>query len=381
MTYSKDSRQSFVHDQIMWRTRGDNAAERRLKRHGLEMDVELARRGARLGRDFDQLGLETRVNPNVVQGTGGYFAPPLWLIEQFAVGARPDRVVADLAPSFPLARGISSINMPRFSTGDSTAEDYGDDDVSDTDAIDAGVTSNVATITGQADVSMQLLEQSPVGAHLDWAVFKDLMSSVGAQFENYIINGTAATGAFAGLLSLVPSGNNVAYASGSPTLSGMYPFLGQVAAQIGDKRKHPPQVWLMTTSRWAWIGTSLDNQLRPITPPSEAPPENAIMSDSVTPVSSLLGWPVYCDDAVLATYVGGTTASIGSGTQDVIIACRPSDFLIFEGDPVEMVFDDVLSGTLEARIQTHVPVAAILGRYPTGIGLGSGTGFVVQSGF
>jgi len=52
-----------------------------------EAAVEKAERKARgsLGlpvRGFDASPFEKRVNPNRTDGQGGYFVPPLWLIDQ-----------------------------------------------------------------------------------------------------------------------------------------------------------------------------------------------------------------------------------------------------------------------------------------------------------
>src|SRR5262249_47576032 len=56
-----------------------------------------------------------------VAGAGGQFAPPLWLVEEFVALARPGRVAADLCTHDTLPEGISSINMPKVSSGATTA--------------------------------------------------------------------------------------------------------------------------------------------------------------------------------------------------------------------------------------------------------------------
>ena len=55
--------------------------------------------------------------------------------------------------------------------------------------------------------------------------------------------------------------------------------------------------------------------------------------------------------------------------------------ILLEGTPRTMVGVEVLSGTLQARLQLRNFVAFIGGRYPTGISVLTGAGMVVQSGF
>ena len=129
----------------------------------------------------------------------------------------------------------------------------------------------------------------------------------------------------------------------------------------------------MTTSRWAWLASSADSQLRPFVTPDLHPPMDYNF-DGPAAVSTLWGWPVYVDDAI-PTNLGA------SANQDLIIACRPVDMVLFEGEPHTMVGRDVLSGTLSARLQLRRSAAFIAGRYPSGISVITGAGCVVQSGF
>jgi HK97 family phage major capsid protein len=374
LTYEREAPVSYFKDMVNGH-QGDNAANARLARHEAEMRVELAKRD-RFARKHDDAELETRVNPNVTPGEGGYFAPPLWLVEKFLTAKRPGRVLADLVNEagglFPLPAGCQSINIPLLTTGtdDAVAQDLVPDP--DQAIVDTAKTSPVVTLSGQSDVALQLLEQSPPGAHLDWAIFKDLSSSYDADLEVSMLYGTGSAGQFTGVTVNAAAANQVTYTDASPTLSEMYPFIGQVAGQLGDNRNLPPEAWLMRTARWAWIGSSEDSSLRPIVPPELAAPVK-LDPDGTNAVGSMLGWSVYCDDAV--TNTAGATANA-----DQIIAVRQSDFLLWEGTPVTNVFLEVLAGTLEARIQIRNYVAFIAA-YPSSTATLNGTGMVVQSGF
>ena len=362
LTYHKGAARSIFKDMVD-AERGDYGAKERLHRHSREMADELERRDkeAHAQRPDE---LEYRVNPNRTTGQGGYFAPPLWIIEQFATAPRAKRVLADLIPNFPLPQGVGSVNLPRLTTGNTEAieSDLGADP--STDIVDASVTSTVETISGHGDVSLQVLDQSPPGAHLDWAFFKDLTEAYDAQLEAQLINGSNANGQLNGVLNVAASTNKVTYTSGTPTATSMFTFLGQTIAKVGIYRQLPPEVWLMTTSRLAWLGSSEDSQNRPL----------AITDADGSGKFDLITFPVEIDDAI--------PTNLGAGAnQDAIIVCRPSDMLLFESEPHARVHLDVLSGTLSARIQLHRYVAALTGRYPSAIATLTGTGMVVQSGF
>jgi hypothetical protein len=60
--------------------------------------------------------------PEPTDGQGGYFSPPLWLIDHFAGAPRPMRSLAALIPNLPLPRGASEVKLPRMTTGTHAAD-------------------------------------------------------------------------------------------------------------------------------------------------------------------------------------------------------------------------------------------------------------------
>lgn len=363
LTYERHAPRSYFRD-LALAAAGDNAADARLVRHAKELSVELERRNAAAFAAAPE-GVEYRTNPNRTAGQGGNFAPPLWLIDKFATAPRAPRVLANLIPGFMLPQGVQSVNVPRLTTGnqEQTVPDLAPDPSQD--AVDAAVTSNVVTISGHGDVSMQVLEQSPAGGHLDHAFFKDLSEAYDAQLEAQLLNGSGINAQLLGLLNVtLPTANTATYTDATPTAAEMAPLLGQVVAAVGNQRKLPPEIWLMTTSRLAWLASSEDNSLRPI----------FLVNRDGSGELDMLTFNVKPDDA-LPTNLGA------SGTEDRIIACRPSDLMLFESEPRASVGLEVLSGTLQARLQLHTYVAALTGRYPTGIAKMQGSGMIVASGF
>ena len=129
----------------------------------------------------------------------------------------------------------------------------------------------------------------------------------------------------------------------------MFTYLGQAIAAIGKNRKRPPRLWLMTTSRFAWLGSSEDQQQRPL----------MITDADGSGNFNLLAVKATQDDALPTGLSGNPGSFTTGGTQDVIIACRPEDMLVWESAPSLNVFTENLSGSLEARIQYRCHVGAV----------------------
>lgn len=344
---------SYFRD-LLLAEQGAGEARERLESHGRQME-ELAR--YREIRKLDGADYEHRVNPSLEVGRGGEFAPPFWLIEQFATARRPGQVLQKLMPTFDLPKGVSSVNLPRIVVGNTVDVDVPNSPVDSSAVTTEAVKSPATLFSGNSDWSLQTLEQSPVGAHLDWAMFKDMTESADFNIERNLIFGTGQGSEFYGLIEL-PGTNTVEYVSGSPTGTGMVPEIGKALAQVGVKRRRPPTALLMNTSRFYWLVTSEDNSNRPL----------EFANDGFVSLE------VHLDDAIPQTF--GTTKE-----QDAIFACIPEDMIFLDSPPVTAVDKDVLSGTLEVRFQLRRTVAALLGRYPSGISKLVGAGMKVQEGF
>ncbi len=300
---------SYVRDFILAETRGDQQARGRLNRHRNEMEVVAEAREKIFHPDVE-VDFEQRA-VNWSSGQGGYFAPPLWIVEQFAYQPTPERILSRLAPQFELPVGAQSVNIPAWSAGAEVGITNLTAPVTSTATVDSAVSSAVVTIAGNYDVPMQMLEQSPQGAHLDWVAFTTMEARYGFQLEQQLLTGTGATvpqgsgnNQLLGIFNntAVPSANNVSYTgtgeSGSVGATAMFSSIGMLSAKIGQARFLPPEAYMMSTSRGAWLGSSEDSQNRPL-----------MIADNTSEagVWDLLGFPVYLNDAIPRT--SGSTFS------------------------------------------------------------------------
>src|SRR5271156_422582 len=81
-----------------------------------------------------------------VDGTGGYFVPPAWLVDEWVQYARPGRTFANLIQNHPLPGGTDSINVPKILTGTNTAVQTADNaQVFEQDLTDTFLNSPVRT--------------------------------------------------------------------------------------------------------------------------------------------------------------------------------------------------------------------------------------------
>lgn len=390
MTYERGNGNSYFLDLARAQIRNDGEARSRLQAHERELRVELPKREQRRDEAARRAAygiegvqerhqgsvFEKRVNPNRTDGQGGYFVPPLWLVDEYIELPRFGRPFANSVRNFDLPSGTDSVNLPKIATGTATGVQTADGaSVTSTDLTDTFVTAPVRTIAGQQDVAMQLLDQSPTS--FDQVVFTDLIADYNAQLDLQTINGSGSSGQVTGVLN-ASSINSVTYTDASVTLPEMWPSFGQAASLIAKNRKLPALATFMTPSIWYWITSQLDSSNRPFVQIEPGSGFNILALQtgvgSEGPVGRILGLPVLMD--------GNIPSNLGGGSNESrIITARTSDLYLWEGSLRTRVLTEVLSGTLQVRFQVYNYVAFMPDRLPKAIAVISGTGVIPQSGF
>ncbi|MGI5232867.1 phage major capsid protein [Actinoallomurus sp. CA-142502] len=396
LTYERGNGHSYFLDLAKAQLRNDAGAAERLQRHAAELDVEMPAREARRReraenemrgldaelrargeiRNGQASAFEKRVNPNRTDGQGGYFVPPLWLIDEYVDLPRFGRAFANTVRNMQLPAGTDSINVPKIATGTATGVQTADaGNVTSQDMTDTFVSANVRTIAGQQDVAIQLLDQSP--ASFDEIVFADLIADYNMRLDTQCLNGSGSSGQLLGVLN-VSGINAVTYTDASPTLPLMYPPLMKSLSQVAKNRKMMPSAVFMTPSRWFWAASQLDSQNRPLILPETNAPFNPLAlqtgGDVEGPVGRLLNFPIIAD--------GNIPTNLGAGTnEERIITTRTSDLYLWEGSMRTRVLQEVLSGTLQVRFQVYNYAAFMPNRRPEAISVISGTGVIAPTGF
>lgn len=389
-TYERGTKHSYFLDVVRAQlSRGDgdggvSAAQDRLRRHTQELDVEMPKREQRRAalaeqelRAVDKGSVfEKRVNPNRTDGQGGYFVPPLWLVDQYIDLPRFGRTFANTVRNLPLPAGTDSVNVPKVATGTATGVQTADaGTVTSTDMTDTFVTAPVRTIAGQQDIAIQLLDQSPVA--FDEIVFADLIADYNQRLDTQCWSGSGSAGQLKGVLN-VSGINAVTYTDATPTLPETYAPLMQALSLSAKNRKMMPTAVFLTPSRWFWMASQLDSQNRPFILPETNAPFNPLAlqtgGDVEGPVGRVLNFPLLAD--------GNIPSNLGAGTnEDRIATMRTSDLFLWEGSMRTRVLQEVLSNTLQVRLQVYNYAAFMPDRRPETISVISGTGLIAPSGF
>jgi len=344
VTYRPDGGPSFFGDLIRSR-RGDPDSFDRLLRHQREM----------------------RQNPlTTTAGDGGDFVPPMYLGELAAEDAKSGRPFADAIGARPLPETGMTATIPKVTVGSSIAKQANEGDAVQDGSMDTDkISAAVFTVAGQQDLSQQLFDRADPG--MDRIIASDLAGEYAQQLNSEILNSASAP---LGILNDTAA-NTVSYTDASPTLAELYPVLAEAISAIHENRKLSPQAVFMAPRRWAWITSALDTTQRPVVPP-EAGVNAAARFDRVAAenvVGEIMGLPVIVDHSLPTTDGAGTN-------EDVILVSRVSDLVLLEAQPRVRVLSEILSDTLQVRIQLFSYAVFSSERYSKGSTIISGTGLV-----
>ena len=405
---------------------GVNAAVDRMNRHAQEIDKVMPERRAAVERRaskayeeaFTGSAAEQRalsrmermgISPferekrfiSRTDGQGGYFVPPLWLIDEYIPYLRAGRTFADMWRNFPLPAGTDSINIPRVTLGTATGPQTADGGpVPGRDMTDNFVNALVRTVAGQQDAAIQLLDQSPVA--FDQIIFGDLMADFALQLSGQLIAGSGTNGQLTGLYSAGTLGtstgasasgyvvNNTAAAwTAASGTANFYLSLGQLISVISRNRFRPVTGLITNPAVWYGMATAMDSQNRPLVVPSQQGNNfNQAAGDddgprAEGPVGHILGVPWSIDPNIPLTFGGtgapaigvisnGSTALVpGSGGNPVYtpaITAIWDDLYLWEGELRSRTLSEVLSGTLQVRFQVYGYAASMPNRYQNSSG-------------
>lgn len=364
MTYEKEGRNSFVRDMIAATLRNDSSSWERLHRHQKEAAVEL--------RDISR-----------TDGAGGDFVPPIYLINEYAEFARAARVTADLVTNMALPAGTDSINIPQITTGTLAAFQTADNAATTTrDMVSGTVTAPVRTISGYENVSIQLVEQSPLAGGLDRLVFGDLMADYALQLNTNVLGAnTTASGGIQGILAKFDDTTNsipVTWTETTSSANGALVSIAKAISKVVTNRYKPVEAIIMNPSTWYWLASQYDTAGRPLVVPTGAGPFNAggVLTAPGAPaglVGTIQGVPVYVDATMPKVYGASTN-------QAPIVAGKFSDSYLFESGVKTRVLPDVLSANLTVRFQVY-GYAALAHRFNKSVSVISGTGAIAPVGF
>ena len=384
---------SFLLDVARRDVRNDQGAAERLQRHGREMADEVARRQQRAERTFDaemeimlrglptplrraleERGVVERRGASRLDGAGGEFVPPLWLLDEYAEFARAGRPFANAIRNIPLPSGTDQINVPRIIVGSLTAMQNDGTVVTERDIETGSVQAPVRTVAGQQTIPLQMLDQSPVA--FDELMFGDLLADHALRIDAQCLAGTGAEPEILGILNTAGIGTTT-YTDATPTFPELWPKIWGAVDSIETTRKRSPEGIWFASRRYNWIVAQLDAQNRPFVVPTAQGPMNAL---------ALSEYPAAAEGPGLN--IGGyngwkdltVPTNLGAGTnEDRIIVTRMSDHVLFEGAIQTRALKETKGDRLQVLLQVYSYIAATFGRFPAATNVVAGTGLTTPS--
>jgi HK97 family phage major capsid protein len=343
--YAKGGSESYVKDLYLAQVKGERSAIDRL-----------------VVNDKHRAANESRAM-STTAGAGGEFAPPLWQIQDFVEYLRPGRPTANLLNHEVLPAGISSINLPKVTTGALTGTQSSQNTaVANRDFATGSVSTGISTIAGQVVISQQDIDQTPI--NLDTIVLQDLANDYAYQLNAAVISGIAG----------VSGVNAITYTDATPSSAKVLGAVQQGIDQIHNGVYRPAEAIVMRPDRWGRLLAATDSAGRPLVlPVAEYGAFNAAgIGNGVVPqgiVGTLRGVPVVLDASV--------PTNLGAGTnQDEIFVLRPSEINLYESAPKAEVFQQTYANQLSVLVRFYAYYGLIANRLPKAISVISGTGMI-----
>jgi HK97 family phage major capsid protein len=334
----------------------------------------------RLVRNSKRVADEQRAlgNTNTTGGSGGEFAPPIWLVQDYIKLARAGRITADLFKRGEVPDGTSSINLPKVLTGTTVAiQSTQNTALSQTDLTTGFVSTGFTTVGGKEVVSQQIIDQTALP--FDQVVLGDLAAAYATQIGTQIYSG-AGTGAnnnsvINGLNNATTIAANQAVL-GTATVPAFYTKAAGMMSSFVTNRYAEPTHWLMHPRRWYWLLAAMDTQNRPLVVPMAVAYNPVAMDNAGTTVQgfagTFLGLPVMIDPNI--------PTALGAGTnQDEVFLVKADDMWLYESTPKAEAFRETYADTIGVLFRLYSYAGTILNRYNTSIATMNGVGLVAPT--
>lgn len=350
MVYGPQSANSYFRDLLSAEINKDAEALVRLELHGRQMVAEL--------RDV------TTADPGAAS-----FIPPIYLGGEWIDTATPGRPFADRVPKVPLSPVGKRMDFPRVTTAPDTDVQAAEGDaVNETDLDGETYSVNKVTIAGQNDSSIQSLEFSDPS--IDTIIMRELQKSYNMKLDYQLIYGSGSAGQHRGIKTVVvsDSGNTVSFSSG-----GADDLLGKVYEAQSDVATNAPgydaNLVLLHSRRAAWMASHRDANGNLF---QQGQLFLAAGQQNVGFVGNIAGLEVVRDANILTNQGTGTN-------EDDVYVMNVDELMLAEGPVRTRVLQEVLSGTLQVRIQLYAFSAFAGGRRPKVITRISGAGLATPT--
>jgi len=328
-------------------------ARDRLQRHSLAMAAEQRALG----------------NTNATGGSGGEWAPPKWMIEDYIKLARPGRVGADLFKHLDVPMGVSSVDYPKIATGLSVAPQTTQNTaLAQADMTTTFVSTGFTSIGGKEVVSQQLLDQSAI--NFDDVITGDLIAAHAQQVGSQVLNGAGTGANNAGVVNGLNNATvpNTLAVTAQTALNFYSKSLGLLAG-FATTRFLPATCWLMHPRRWFWLMNQTDTTNRPLVVPTAVAYNPIAQTDNPAAVAgnagTFLGLPVYIDPNMGVTFGA-------ANNEDRVYLLKQDDLLLFESPIRIEMFREPYADSMGVLFRAFSYLGTLLNRQAASIGVLTG---------
>ena len=347
----RPDQEGFLRD-VVAAFHGNRGALEKLDRHNAQM------------RDHGSVIAKRDVTTSDPGAAG--FLPPIYMSQAWAELPRAGRPFADRIRKMPLEQYGTTISIPKVQSGVTVASQNGENTaVSETDADSQTVTVPVNTIAGMNDMSLQAFERTAPG--WDMVIADDLRAAHDAEMDRQCLSGTGAAGQHRGIRA-VSGVNTVTYTDATPTAAELHPKLYDAIQKIATNRFKAATHFIGHPRRSAWLASNLSTSF-PLLQQGGLMQAVGTQDGGFAKVIAGLEW---IDDPNVGT-------TLGAGTEDEIYAVYMPDLILMEDTPRFQVFQEVLSGTLTARLRLYSYSAFASARQAAAISIISGTGLIAPT--
>ena len=323
----------------------------------------------RLARHAKEMAVEKRDVTSGDPGTGT-FIPPLYLGERWIDEEVAGRPFADAVAKMPLPSTGKTLDFPRVATPPAVAvqatEGTG---VNEVDFDGETYSVSKVTIAGQNDLSIQAYEFADPG--MDVVIMRELTKSYNSVLDTQLLTGTGGSGQHRGLKNV--SGINSITFSSVGSAGGADGLLGAIYDAVAQIATNAPgymaDAIVMHPRRAAWIASHRDSNGSLL-----QQGEFALASGAQNKgfALSVAGLGVILDPNI--------TTVQGSGTnEDELYVVDTNELILAESDLRARVLTEVLSGTLQVRLQLYAFSAFAGGRRPKTVTRISGAGLAAPA--
>lgn len=354
LVYEPGSGNSYFRDLVLSEVRHDAEATMRMELHGRQMIAEV--------RDV------TTGDPGAAS-----FIPPLYMGGEWIDTATPGRPFADAivaaGGSVPLSPVGKRMDFPRVQTAPTVGVQAAEaDPVNELDFDSETYSVNKVTIAGQNDVSIQTLEFSDPS--IDTIIMRELQKDYNQKLDAQLIYGSGSSGQHRGIKTVVVSdgGNTVAFSSG-----GADDLLGKIYEAVAAVATNAPgfdaNKVLIHSRRAAWMASHRDANGNLF---QQGQLFLAAGEQNEGFVGNIAGLGVIRDANILTNQGTGTN-------EDDVYVMDIGELMLAEGPVRTRVLSEVLSGTLQVRIQLYAFSAFAGGRRPKVLTRISGAGLATPT--